>query len=117
MKPAEAFDARDRVAFLDVREWYEWESGTVAGALHIPIRQLRDQIDEVPRDRPVVVVCQIGQRSALAAEFLNRQGYEAHNLEGGVEAWMAEGLPLASTSGGEGKVVDGWAQTPDLDAQ
>jgi rhodanese-related sulfurtransferase len=61
-----------------------------------------------------VVVCQVGQRSALAAGYMNRLGYEAHNLEGGVEDWTASGLPLVTDSGDGGKIVDGWAQTPEL---
>jgi rhodanese-related sulfurtransferase len=113
----EVNEHREEFTFLDVREWYEWEAGTIEGAVHIPIRTLTQRVEEVPQDQPVVVICQVGQRSALAADFLNRTGYEAHNLEGGVEAWMAEGLPLVSGEGGEGsegKVVDGWAQTPDF---
>jgi rhodanese-related sulfurtransferase len=110
----EADERRGEVTFLDVREWYEWEAGTIEGAVHIPIRTLTQRVGEVPKDQPVVVVCQVGQRSALAADFLNRAGYEAHNLEGGVEAWIAQGLPLVSGEGEEGKVVDGWTQTPDL---
>ena len=115
MKPKEAYEGRDDFTFVDVREWYEWDAGTVAGAIHIPIRQLSGKVDSVPRDKPVVAVCQIGQRSALAAQFLTAQGYEAHNLEGGVEAWIAEGLPLVSQTSEQGVVVDGWAQTPELD--
>jgi len=102
------------VTFLDVREWYEWESGTIEGAIHIPIRTLTERVDDVPKDREVVVICQVGQRSALAAEYLGRLGYRTHNLEGGVEAWKAKGLPLVSGEGGEGRIVDGWAQRPEI---
>ena len=115
MNPREASERRGEVAFLDVREWYEWDTGTIEGAVHVPIRELRDKLDSVPRDKPVVAICQIGQRSALAAEFLNRNGIDAHNLEGGLEAWTAEGFSLVSTTGDAGKVVDGWAQVHDLD--
>jgi rhodanese-related sulfurtransferase len=114
MEAQEIFERRDEVTFLDVREWYEWDAGAIEGSLHIPIRTLTERVDEIPRDRPVVAVCQVGQRSALASDFLNRIGYEAHNLEGGVEAWLARGFPLVSTKGEDGKIVDGWAQEPDL---
>ena len=114
MNPREVFERRGEFTFLDVREWYEWDAGTIEGAVHVPIRQLRERLDSVPNDKPVVAICQIGQRSALAAEFLNQNGFEAHNLEGGIEAWTAEGLPLVSTTGDSGQVVDGWAQTPEL---
>jgi rhodanese-related sulfurtransferase len=114
METHEAYERRDSFTFLDVREWYEWEAGTVEGSLHIPIGTLTDRVNEVPKDRTVVVVCQVGQRSALAADYLNRLGYDAHNLEGGVEAWQAQGLPLVGGYEADGKIVDGWAQTPDL---
>lgn len=52
----------------------------------------------------MVVVCQVGQRSELAAGFLARQGLTAENLEGGLEAWVAEGFPL------EGEIAEGFAQ-------
>lgn len=114
MGPREVFDRRDEFTFLDVREWYEWEAGTVKDAIHVPIRQLSGRVDELARDRPVVVVCQVGQRSALAANFLTNLGFDAHNLEGGLEAWLAEGLPLVDGVGNGGDVVDGWAQEPEL---
>lgn len=114
MEPREAYERRDEVTFLDVREWYEWEAGTVSGAIHIPIRTLTERLEEVPADREVVVVCQVGQRSALAADYLNGRGRTAHNLEGGVTAWVAQGLPLVSGDGHHGEIVDGWAQSPEL---
>lgn len=108
MTPEQAAAAHDHV-FLDVREPYEWEAGHVEGSVHIPIGQIQRRLDELERDRPIVVVCQIGQRSALVADFLRSQGYDAHNLEGGLERWSIEGLPL--TSGRRaGGVVDGWAR-------
>ena len=111
MTPAEAAAARDHVV-LDVREPYEWEGGHIEGARHIPIGQIQQRFKELDRDRPIVVVCQVGQRSALVADFLRAQGYDAHNLEGGLEAWAADGLPL--TSGEDaGGVVDGWARDID----
>jgi rhodanese-related sulfurtransferase len=108
MTPQEAARAEGHV-FLDVREAYEWEAGHLEGSLHIPIGEVQRRFDELHRDRPVVVVCQVGQRSALVADFLSAQGYEAHNLEGGLQQWAAEGLPL--TAGEDrGGVVDGWAR-------
>ena len=104
-----AYARRDSIAFLDVRERYEWDAGHIEGSLHIPITQLPGRTGEVPSERTVVVVCQIGQRSELAARFLREHGYDAHNLEGGVTVWTAEGLPLAG-AGGPGEIVDGYAR-------
>ena len=110
MQPQEVYERRDEFTFVDVRERYEWVSGSLAGALHIPIRQVPQRVSEIPNDQTIVVVCQIGQRSALVADLLRERGYDAHNLDGGLEAWTAAGLPLVRDTGDPGEVVDGWAQ-------
>jgi rhodanese-related sulfurtransferase len=104
MTPGEAAAATEAL-FLDVREPYEWEAGHIAGAVHIPIGQIRQRFEEIAADRRVVVVCQVGQRSALVADFLASNGFDAHNLEGGLERWSAEGFPLEG-----GGLIDGWAR-------
>lgn len=106
--PEEAAAERDSV-FLDVREGYEWDAGHIDGSLHIPIGQIQRRFEELDRGRRLVVVCQVGQRSALVADFLSAQGYDAENLEGGLQEWTARGLPLRAT-GDDGSVVDGWAR-------
>lgn len=98
---------------IDVREYYEWASGHLEGAKHIPLRMLPDRFEELDRERPVLVTCQIGQRSGIATDFLRDRGYDAHNLEGGVAVWIAQGLPLVDVEDHPGTVVDGWAQTLD----
>ena len=108
MNPHEVSSLDDAVV-LDVREPYEWDAGHIAGAVHIPIGQIQGRYQEVDSERTVVVVCQVGQRSALVADFLRANGYDAHNLEGGLESWLAAGMEL-QTSEAEGTVVDGWAR-------
>lgn len=107
----EAWSARGSVQFLDVREFYEFDAGHIEGALHIPLRMLPSRFESLHRDRTIVVACQIGQRSDLAADFLRQRGFDAHNLEGGMTLWASNGLPFVSNLGDEGEVVDGWAQT------
>ena len=77
---------------LDVRTDGEWAEGRIAGSLHIPMDQLMQRLDEV-EDR-VVCVCAVGARSARVAQFLNAQGRDAVNLDGGLHAWASSGLPL-----------------------
>jgi rhodanese-related sulfurtransferase len=79
---------------LDVREPAEWAAARVAGALHIPLGELTERIQELPRDTKIIVVCRTGRRSALATRTLRRNGHAAENLAGGLEAWRASGLPL-----------------------
>lgn len=96
MTPAEAKEVLGRAVFLDVREPFEWDAGHIAGSLHIPMGEVAARWEEVPRDGDVVVVCHLGQRSALVAGFLRKHGVAAHNLEGGVEAWAAAGYDLTA---------------------
>ena len=73
---------------LDVRESWELDICRFAEARHIPLEQLPARLDEVPDDRPLVVVCHHGVRSARAVVFLRRSGVRrAVNLEGGIDAW------------------------------
>jgi rhodanese-related sulfurtransferase len=71
---------------LDVRTEAEWSAGHLPGAVLIPVGELGARIAEVPRDRPVVVYCQSGGRSAQAAEMLASAGYDVHDL-GGIGSW------------------------------
>jgi rhodanese-related sulfurtransferase len=109
MDAREARSLLGKVTFLDVRTQGEFEAGHVDGSVHITLQEIPARFEELDKETTVVVVCQVGQRSGLAARFLGEQGYDAHNLEGGLEAWVQQGLPLA-TSAGQGEVIDGWAE-------
>jgi rhodanese-related sulfurtransferase len=77
---------------LDVRTDEEWAGGRIEGSVHIPMDQLMQRLGEV--DDRVVCVCAVGARSARVAQFLNAQGREAVNLDGGLYAWASSGLPI-----------------------
>lgn len=82
---------------VDVREPDEFKSGHLLNAKHIPLGKLSDRVGELERyrDRPIVVVCRSGNRSATACALLSRQGFtQVYNLSGGVTAWQKAGLPL-----------------------
>ena len=80
----------DDLTLLDVRE--EWELGVarVADIVHIPMGQVADRLDEISRDKTVVVLCRSGRRSLEVAKFLQQNGFEAVNLAGGILAWSRE---------------------------
>ena len=95
VSPAEAAEQLAAGALaLDVREDWEWQGGRIAGALHIPLAELGSRLDELPRERPLVAVCRSGQRSAAVTDALVAAGLAAVNLDGGLRAWAAAGLPL-----------------------
>ncbi|WP_285777551.1 rhodanese-like domain-containing protein [Microtetraspora sp. NBRC 13810] len=86
---------------LDVREDDEWQAGRAPGATHIPLGQLQQRVDEVPKDGPVYVVCRAGGRSAQATRWLNHVGWEAFNVEGGMQSWAASGLDMVGDGPGD----------------
>ena len=92
---------------LDVREPYEWDAGHIEGALHLPLAEVMAgrESEVLDKERPVVAVCRSGNRSELARVMLQARGYQAHNLEGGMEAWARTGLPFAASDGGPGRVA------------
>lgn len=84
---------------IDVRRPYEYEGGHLAGARNIEMNDLAASAEELPRDRPVILYCRGGNRSAMAAEAFRQAGYDAHSLAGGIEAWAGEDRPLEPDDG------------------
>jgi rhodanese-related sulfurtransferase len=84
-----------RVFLLDVRTPGEYMQIRLAGSHLIPIDQLLNRLGELPKDRPILVYCAVGSRSAQVSGYLARQGYpEVYNLNGGISAWQLRGLPV-----------------------
>ncbi len=96
MTPEEALDLKGRATFLDVREQFEWDGGHLEDSQHIPMGDVPARLDEVDRDTQIVVICHLGQRSEMVAQWLRQQGYDAHNLDGGLEAWSRAGGGFSS---------------------
>lgn len=90
-------DAGDTPYILDVREPFEYQIANL-GATLIPMNEIPVRINEIPRDRPVVVHCKAGMRSQRVAEFLAEAGYtQVENLAGGILAWSSEVDPSVPT--------------------
>lgn len=84
---------------VDVREPSEFQSGHIPKSLNIPLSQLPARAAELSkfRDKPVILACQTGNRSARASLILGKNGFQSvHNLAGGVAAWRNDNLPLES---------------------
>ena len=76
------------LVLLDVREPFERDLAVIEPSLHIPMQEVPDRLVELPRDRPLVVYCHSGTRSAMVAGFLEQQGFrDVANLGGGIDAW------------------------------
>ena len=102
LSPARAAEllAEDRAELIDVREPHERDAGHIPGSRHIELASRADSAGELPTDRPLVFQCLVGSRSAMAAFAFRRAGFDAHNLDGGIVAWDASGLPV------DGKIAD-----------
>ena len=91
---------------LDVREDDEWQAGHAPQALHIPLGDLAARLGELPADNPLYVVCRGGGRSSRATAYLNANGWDATNVDGGMRAWQAAGRPMTGeTPGAEPTVI------------
>ncbi len=91
---ARQLEADSNLLVLDVRQPKEWAGGHIAGALFITGSQLPERLEEVPRSRPVAVICGTGYRSTATASLLKQQGYQGiRTVMGGMRAWYNAGLP------------------------
>lgn len=78
----------NKVALIDVRTVEEYASGTIPGAINIPVDDLRDRLSELPTDRPIWLFCGVGLRGYLASNILKARGYkEVRNLIGGITTY------------------------------
>ena len=88
----------DGSVVIDVRRDDEWVTGHVAGAVHIPVDALTDNMDKVPTNKKVFFICAAGVRSGLACEMASAMGYESdnlYNIEDGTPSWIAGGHPTS----------------------
>lgn len=97
----------DAPFLLDVREPAELEElGYIDGSVHIPLRELAANLDQIPTDRPIVVYCKSGHRGTIGTTVLQMLGYEATNLSGGIVGWISAGY----------EVIGGMEQAEEADA-
>jgi hydroxyacylglutathione hydrolase len=80
---------------VDVREKDERDMGYIAGSRNIPYRLLALGEADLPRDRPIITICESGPRAAIAASILAARGFDAHPVvNGGIDSWAAAGKPI-----------------------
>ena len=94
---AEMQDGERNALIIDVREPNEYTQIRAVGAVLVPLGQLSGRIDELPRDRELLMMCRTGGRSQNATQFLQANGFEnVTNVSGGIRAWHNAGLPTSS---------------------
>ena len=89
VSPKDVENRTDEVV-IDVREAEEVAEGRVPGSLHIPLGELDQHLDELDRTKRYMMVCRSGGRSGKATEYLESQGFDASNMEGGMLDWTGQ---------------------------
>lgn len=95
--------ADPHAVLLDVRQPNEWEAGHAVGAVHVPLAQIPETALDPAKH--YLVICRSGARSAQVVAFLHNAGINASNVEGGMQDWLAAGLPAESENGEPPEVV------------
>ena len=86
---------QDKVAFLDVRTPEEWNQAHVPGSTLLPLDDLKDRVNELPKDLELVVYCRSGNRSAEAARILLEAGFsDVYSMDGGLNDWISAGYEV-----------------------
>jgi len=92
LTPTQLLSRQNQLRIIDVRSWLEYAMG------HIPSAERLNQnriLKTIPKDQPIAITCLSGHRSAIAAQWLIKQGYsKVYNLQGGLLAWQSAGLPV-----------------------
>lgn len=84
----------DGAVTIDVREPGEYLAGHVPGVRLMPMGEVPARMGELPRNSPVYVICQSGNRSQVIADLLVREGFDARSVAGGTSAWESLGYPV-----------------------
>ncbi len=92
--PDDVYREFDRYTVIDVREPFEWQSGTIKNSMKIPMNELPSRLNELNRSDRYAIICAHGNRSEVAALFLADNGLNAANVVGGMQRWISEQLPV-----------------------
>ena len=87
---------KSTITLIDVRTPVEFATGTIDGAINIPLDDMRRQLDRIPRDKPIVLFCGVGLRGYLASNILKQRGFkDVRNLSGGIKTYRAATAKIA----------------------
>ncbi|MDR3595446.1 CoA-disulfide reductase [Clostridium sp.] len=79
---------KDNSIIIDIREEFELVTGSFDNSIHIPLGQLRNRINEIPKDKNIYVTCQVGQRGYVACRLLEQAGIKCRNIDGGAKTYL-----------------------------
>lgn|SRR5690554_2251904 len=87
---ADKLRKNENIRIIDVREDYEVANGKIPGAIHIPLMELPEHLDQLNKNEHYYLVCHSGARSASACSYLEQAGFDVTNVEGGMMSWFGE---------------------------
>lgn len=94
---AAQMQSQQKAVIVDVRENDEWNAGHIAGAIHIPLSEIPNRVDELAKyqNSQLIMQCRSGARSTKAVDILTKAGFSnVHNLDGGLNAWQKANLQI-----------------------
>jgi len=97
------------LTLIDVREQYEIDTAAVPGSIHIPMGQIPQRLDEIPRNEPVAFLCHSGARSGRVTSWLLQQGFDnVLNIQGGIERWaqIDDRVPRYKKVFGQARIIE-----------
>lgn len=94
ISPDELYSHIDRWTVIDVREPYEWQSGTIKNSIKIPMNEIPNRLSEFNRSDKYAVICAHGNRSEVIALFLADKGLQSATVAGGINRWLREQKPV-----------------------
>jgi len=99
VSPSEGYQmVQDGAFFLDVRRQDEWDQYHAIGATLITLDELPNRLNELPKDKPIVVICHSGNRSKTGRDILVQNGFQATSVTGGLLQWYADKLPFEGST-------------------
>ncbi|NYH80329.1 rhodanese-related sulfurtransferase [Actinopolyspora biskrensis] len=96
VSPEELPERLPEGSLLDVREQEEWDAGHAPGAVHIPMNEIPQRLDEIPEADQLYVICRSGGRSSKVTAYLNASGWDAVNVDRGMNGWSSIGRPVVA---------------------
>jgi rhodanese-related sulfurtransferase len=82
--------------FIDIRGHDAFKTGAIAQSRNIPVADINNKLSSLPKDKPLIIVCERGREAVRIAADLRKKGYEqAVVLEGGLQAWLQAGMPIS----------------------
>lgn len=86
----EKINQNEELEIIDVRESFEVQFGMVPGAKNIPLQQLLNQMNELDKDKKYILICRSGNRSGMAGQFMEMQGFKTVNVVDGMIGWSGD---------------------------